>query len=1444
MCALYPPLLNIYFFNLLAGVLLVCPAGPVYGQAVFLGEVIDGSEIKAEPDFLKEIADDDRLLFSFDFVSLREFVKSQGEKAVFRLDIGKEHSWEITLHENPLKSGQKGPSCKTYLGYEGKGPLNTVRLFIGDTYFDGLITSGNKLFEIRSKHTPNRTGENGTFLLIETEQTDCVPLTASNTPCIEGSGSAIFELGIVVDYDTYSAFGGNAAAIDAITERVEARMDKIFAFYKHYVDICFDLRGPFVRTMPDNFNGSKDQILGAVRGYWKEEYSCISVDGLIMLNSGKNLPSEGYTKGSFCTNPCVDNYVNSPITSYVDSPLSPGTSVGDFDDKLSVVIAHELGHQLTSADHVDDGYTSCSTDSIKCVNPPPGLNCFPLMCTGGGNVTFTKNNLSDCTVDYIESRIAQNITGCLGDLRTYELPCGDCSHSLEVTTDKTEIIFGCGGDSLASYSVEFCNHCKPDTFNILIEQNREGIHEIENLTGQNVTIEEALDKRLLKINGVQLDSGQCYSVSYDLRFTGTPSVGYGVTNSISVDSIRSGDPEIAYCPAIYTTFIYDATNTDLVNGLLSQSGLPLASTSNEKIRISGILEVDEGYTFNTSFFVMEYGAKIIVKDRFELNGCTIFACDSLWESIIVEDGGWLQLKNCTVSDGENAVKFLAGSGGEIYNTTFRNNYTGVLMDLQPGQTASLRNFYGNTFLADGSLKAPRSGTKSFAGIWLNNANSTIGVVGRPPNTFDGLHNGVLAESSLLRLTNCTFRNLLKAPTILSPYGSGRGVNFFRSSPAFSYLFIMGGEDKPVLFENCTVGVFAKSTNAYIFSTGMEDVDTGIRLQGCQSRALRLWKNDIRARGAGIALLQNNPSFCSVFGNRLEVEGSSSFPDPAGILVDDNAYGSPGYKNYLIRENTVEVSLTGTGIRMGTSSQVQVHDNTILLQDEDGEKTGLRLSGTTDAWLRCNTVMGPAGAAYSTPSYSFDATGASGTLITCNNTSNTRLGFRFEGMGDAVQFQGNTIQDHFDGLLIEETGAIGLQEHHGNLWCGQYGGVGARHLSGNQALILSSLFFIDGNEVISQGCDLLPEWEANAQWFVDQDVPVDSIFQCITDVEDACSITTPGSGTEPGEEDELLQKLADGTFESPEFEDALKWTGQRHLYYRLLKKEEALESWEEDFLAEYESTTVEEFSLIDTTLNAAFTLEEDTKQDLDSLLSRIESKLDSLHWIDWQYNFGNEVDTAALLAKHQSLLDSLAYFQEQAEEQMEAIQLYREDFLGEAELSNSSASASEVFEVNEQNVNNLFLETVAIGIDTFTETQITALWTLANQCPLSGGDAVFKARSLYSLIDPLVKYQDEELCSSEPEERLAPVNLPETATKFLLIPNPAKDELTVRLREPSNNSTQFVIYDITGKIHLERTLEAGETFFQIHISQLPAGIYYGSLKGKDSVSEAQKLIIIR
>ena len=1458
-----PPLLNIYFTNVLAGIFLLSAAGPARGQAVFQAGILETGDPARRAALSQQIGDIEAYwIVDIDVAALDSLIRSQGSDISFQFEVGAQFQWSLELSESFSATVGADTLWTKYVGEADSDPDKPVSFEASPAYFNGKIQEPGITYQFFSMYEfPSFGTFNPSNYVLAKKQAGAGPVSSCAVPFPNVPGSAaVVEVAVVIDQGIYHFFNEDE---DFVRGAAASLVFEAFSFYFSFNDVPV---GPEIREVIirkdepldcGNGNNAEDLSIG-LSDFWNRSRPCAAavLDAFIVFTGQDcfNIGNGQSTTFGICPKAQPGQAI--PILyplSVVEVPGNNLTQAGG----LSFYTAHEIGHLLTGHDHLEndpDYESSCPGISAECGG---NQGQFPIMCAGGGTGPrdFDFVYIDDCTCGFLAQTIAQNTVagGCLyppDESSIPELPCDSCTVFLDIQADNENPVIGCEGQDVVNYTVTLCNYCQADTFNLEIVQF---YPEDEILVTQGLDVTEGND-RYIRVNGIELGFDECYELNFTTRVVDVPlSI---LSSEARVDSIENGVPVEDIATSGVTLFPEELIPPDFknVSGLLTaqQPPLPLPGTNCawalylDNIRVFNTFETDIGagkcFTFRNSLIELEPGAKIVVSSgNLVLDGCKIFGCDELWESIIVEAGASLEMRNCTVSDAENAVTLLAGSQAEIRNNTFRNNYAGILVGLQPGQTASLRNCYGNTFLADGALKAPRSGTTAFAGIWLDNASVSVGVAGQGPNVFDGLYTGILARNSSLRVTNATFRNLLGDAS-----QAGRGIHAFGSPTGYSMLYVSSGEGRPVLFDNCATGIRASGVNAYVFNTVMAGVNTGLRLASCRDKNLRIWGNDIQARDMGIALLQNNPRFCSVFDNALRIEGTGSFQDPAAIVVDDNAFGATGYNRYLIRQNNIQVSNIGTGIRMGTARKVQARENTILLQDEEKGKTGIRLSGTADAWLRCNTVMGPPMAPYSVDSYGFDATGASGTLITCNTTSNTRLGFRFEGMGDAVQFQGNTIQDHFDGLLIEETGAIGLQEHQGNLWCGAYAGVGARHLASSPLNVQSSIFTVDADEVIAFGCEVLPTWDANTDWFFDQDVPIDSIFQCNAETGDACSTIIPPSKKEPGEEDELLQKLADGTFESPKFEEALKWTGQRHLYYRLLNEEaEALESWEEDFLDDYESTTVGEFSRVDTILNTAFTLGEHAGAALDSLHNRVESKLDSLHWIDWQFSFGIEVDTVALLTKYQSLLDSLGNLYQEGEDQMEAIQLYREDFLEEAEVDNIAISASEVFEVNEQDVNALFLETVAVGIDTLTEAQIVDLWAIANQCPLAGGDAVFKARSLYSLVDPMVKYEDKERCASEPEERAMSVHQSEIASGIQLIPNPAKDELQVKLANPVEAApAQFIVYDTRGRIHLEKELDLGRVIFTINTSQLSTGIYYCMVKSQGSIHKTEKLIIIR
>lgn len=122
--------------------------------------------------------------------------------------------------------------------------------------------------------------------------------------------------------------------------------------------------------------------------------------------------------------------------------------------------------------------------------------------------------------------------------------------------------------------------------------------------------------------------------------------------------------------------------------------------------------------------------------------------------------------------------------------------------------------------------------------------------------------------------------------------------------------------------------------------------------------------------------------------------------------------------------------------------------------------------------------------------------------------------------------------------------------------------------------------------------------------------------------------------------------------------------------------------------------------------------------------------------------------------------------------------------------------------------------------------------------------MFRARSLYSLVDPLVKYDDETLCAPAPEARPQQPHSPVVTDGFKLAPNPARDQITIRLHAPLKDNTLFTVYDAYGRVYLTQQLEVGETVFYVNTNQLRAGAYYCRVGSAGVVYEPRKLAVIR
>ena len=65
--------------------------------------------------------------------------------------------------------------------------------------------------------------------------------------------------------------------------------------------------------------------------------------------------------------------------------------------------------------------------------------------------------------------------------------------------------------------------------------------------------------------------------------------------------------------------------------------------------------------------------------------------------------------------------------------------------------------------------------------------------------------------------------------------------------------------------------------------------------------------------------------------------------------------------------------------------------------------------------------------------------------------------------------------------------------------------------------------------------------------------------------------------------------------------------------------------------------------------------------------------------------------------------------------------------------NTAIETSELWEENQKAVNDVWLSTFAKGNYILNTEQLTVIYSVATQCPISGGDAVFQAQSIYRTV---------------------------------------------------------------------------------------------------------------
>ncbi len=866
------------------------------------------------------------------------------------------------------------------------------------------------------------------------------------------------------------------------------------------------------------------------------------------------------------------------------------------------------------------------------------------------------------------------------------------------------------------------------------------------------------------------------------------------------------------------------------------------------------------------------------------NGSTISSCSNMWRGIIVNSGGNFKTLpsaiSCKIYDAQYGVDVRNGGNINVDKCEFINDWIGInLADAGSAVPITVNGFIKNAkFYTSGALKPGNpSGisyyqySHSFAGIRaINISLFSLGINnGTSVNYFYDLNYGVYSLNSNLVVTDYSFHRIKKYDNGPSNADANAIISFgsavySRGDVSANFLTMNGRKSTTDPdFQDCRYGVNSSNSSIDIQNNRIENCDFGIYVSKGNSLRVKAIKNYIDCNIFGISLIlidrysNSFLQFNEIYGGlrATGVNGTSSAA--TGINVAGYNLGpiSMPSTNAIINQNTIHLYDYGlTGIKLNAIKSSIVNFNYVTLHNlVNNTMKGISLSGSLVNNISCNSVQGTYTSQinYSTGETAFDIYDSRSNDIKCNSATQTSNGIRFSGTCHGgitpTTLRSNDIGNHYNGLVYTASALVDPQLNMGNWWyLNTYAGYAATNLNPSPANVANEKYEVYAN--LSTGSNLPSSIfvAAAVQWFFP--VPSDDA-NCgnIGSHRSDCNLYTepyPGSGGGGYAEYSKDEMIALDQLNSSTFNEETKWKDKVALYEKLLKMPDYKDDHQvlSDFYQSMAGTTIQKVASINVSNDEITSNQEALLLTIENNSISIYQKADTIRTCDSTLTTDglNETQKDNLIQLRALMIDQikqLADYNKQAFITLDNLLSNKADLLNN---ENNEITSSEVYEQNEKIINEIYLNGIVKDDPIFFFANSSNILAVAEQCPLAGGPAVHRARSLYMLIDPEMQYDDDLACLQSgwllriASKKILPIGV---------YPNPASSEVTITYNIEREQILQIV--DGLGRISMSFLLNPKESRTTRNISTLSDGIYTLRISGKDNMeNNIGRLTIMR
>ncbi len=170
---------------------------------------------------------------------------------------------------------------------------------------------------------------------------------------------------------------------------------------------------------------------------------------------------------------------------------------------------------------------------------------------------------------------------------------------------------------------------------------------------------------------------------------------------------------------------------------------------------------------------------------------------------------------------------------------------------------------------------------------------------------------------------------------------------------------------------------------------------------------------------------------------------------------------------------------------------------------------------------------------------------------------------------------------------------------------------------------------------------------------------------------------------------------------------------------------------------------------------------------------------------------------------------------------------------------NARDAANLLEQNRKTVQRIYLQSLCLGISNLSPAQFVEIESIAEQCPLEGGSAVYAARVLYHLNQDRT-FWDDSLCVAA-QERTPKPKAEKKANDIRVAPNPVGNMVTISGIQATEASPAIITFINTkGVVCLERMVSSSEA--TLSVAALSPGIYFCRVQSATIKPAVVKLIV--